>query len=94
MDESSKQTTMIKQTLFTGWHFMRLFRLALGLFIAVQAIQTHDALSGFISAFFLYQAVFNVGCCGTSSCAVPLSKENKNEESKVELEEIKINKYH
>jgi len=78
---------MIKETLLSGWHFMRWLRLGLGIFIAIQAIQTHDTLSGFIAAFFLFQAVTNTGCCGANGCAVPKrSKSDKIEE--VEFEEI------
>ena len=62
---------MIKQTLFTGWHFMRWLRLGIGIFIAIQAIQMQDPLSGFIAAFFLFQAATNTGCCGAGGCAVP-----------------------
>lgn len=80
---------MIRQTLFTGWHFMRWVRLGLGGFIAIQAIQTHDTLSGFIAAFFLFQAVTNTGCCGANGCAVPLNKNNTDEIQDVTFEEVK-----
>ena len=43
---------------------MRWLRLSLGVFIGVQAFQTHDLLSGAIALFFLFQAVTNTGCCG------------------------------
>lgn len=81
---------MIKETLLTGWHFSRWVRLALGVFIGIEAIQSQDTLSGFISVFFLFQSLANVGCCGTSACSVP---SKKNEEAKMEdviFEEIKI----
>lgn len=80
---------MIKQTLFTGWHFMRWLRLGLGVFIAIQAIQTHDTLAGFIAAFFLFQAVTNTGCCGSNGCAVPTPKNDNDEMEDVKFEEIK-----
>lgn len=77
---------MIIQTLLTGWHFMRWLRLGLGIFIAIQAIQNHDTLSGFIAAFFLFQAATNTGCCGSNGCAVPIKKTNIEE---IEFEEVK-----
>jgi hypothetical protein len=80
---------MIKQTLLTGWNFMRWLRLGLGIFIAIQAIQTHDTLSGFIAAFFLFQAVTNTGCWGVGGCAVPINKNNSSEIQDVVFEEIK-----
>lgn len=78
------------QTLFTGWHLMRWLRLGLGIFIAIQAIQTNDTLSGFIAAFFLFQAVTNTGCCGANGCAVPITKDKSDKIEDVEFEEIKI----
>lgn len=77
------------QTILTGWHPMRWLRLIIGTLIAIQAIQMHDPLAGLISAFFLYQAVFNAGCCGTSACAVSKSDSNSSNIEEVEFEEIK-----
>ncbi|MCE9538160.1 MAG: hypothetical protein K8R85_02955 [Bacteroidetes bacterium] len=79
----------MKQMLFTGWNFMRWLRLGLGIFIAIQAIQNHDTLSGFISAFFLFQAVTNTGCCSSGGCSVPSSKKNFNKIEDVKFEKIK-----
>jgi hypothetical protein len=82
---------MIKQTLFTGWNLVRWLRLALGVFIAFQAIETRDLLSGTLSALLLFQAFTNVGCCGITSCATPTA--NKNNTSEIEepiFEELKI----
>jgi hypothetical protein len=81
---------MTKQTLLTGWHFMRWFRLGIGVFIAVQAIQMHDPVSGFISVFFLFQALTNTGCCGANGCAVPTSANiNRSNVEEIEFEELK-----
>jgi hypothetical protein len=80
---------MIKQTLLTGWHFMRWLRLGLGLFIAIQAVKTHDTISGFIAAFFLFQAVTNTGCCGANSCTMPTTKKDNDTIEDVEFIEIK-----
>ena len=80
---------MTLQTLTTGWNFMRLFRLGIGLFIGVQAIQTHDPISGFFSALFLFQALTNTGCCGLNGCAVPTTKSEQNMIVDADCEEIK-----
>jgi hypothetical protein len=77
------------QTLLTGWHFMRWFRLAISIFIGVQAIQNHDAFSGMFAAFFLYQALTNTGCCGANGCAVPTAKNNTSNTEDVSFEEVK-----
>lgn len=80
---------MTRETLLTDWNFMRLLRLAIGIFIAVEAIQTHDYLTGFIGAFFMFQAITNTGCCGSNGCAVPVSKTPPDKLEDVEFEEIK-----
>ena len=59
----------IKQTLFTGWYFMRWLRLLFGVIFMVQAIQMHDIMVGAIAGFFLVTAITNTGCCVAGSCA-------------------------
>jgi len=80
---------MIKQTLLTGWHFMRFLRLGLGIYIAIQAVETHSIFSGVVAVFFMFQAVTNTGCCGSNGCAVPIKKGNSDKIEEVEFEEIK-----
>lgn len=80
---------MTLQTLLTGWDFMRLFRLGIGLFIGVQAIQTQDSVAGMFAAFFLFQAVTNTGCCGANACIVPNNKGDQYKIEDAEFEEIK-----
>jgi hypothetical protein len=80
---------MIKEILFNDWYLMRWIRLALGIYIAVQAVQLHDILAGFIAAFFLIQAITNTGCCGARSCTVP-AKTNRNNTKEIDFKEIKV----
>lgn len=79
----------IKQILFTNWHFMRWVRLGLGIFISVQAIQSHDIILGLLAAFFIFQAITNIGCCGAKGCAVPQSKSTGHKIDGAVFEEIK-----
>lgn len=79
----------MKQTLLTGWHFMRFLRLGLGIYIAIQAVQTLSILSGVIAVFFIFQAVTNTGCCGANGCAVPIKKSSSDKIEEIEFEEIK-----
>ncbi len=79
----------IKQKLFTGWHFMRWFRLVFGIFFIIQFIQMHDSFMGLAGAFFLLTALTNTGCCGAGQCAVPNKSEQQNEVEEIPFEEIK-----
>lgn len=78
----------IKETLFTGWNFMRFLRLGFGIFFFVQAIQTHDTLTGLVGAFFLFTAVTNTGCCSGGSCAAPVSTSKTSEIEEISYEEV------
>ena len=71
--------------LSTDWHFMRWLRLALGVFVSVQAVQMHDPLAGMIAFFFFFQAVTNTGCCGAQGCALPAQKKEV-----ITTEEVKV----
>lgn len=75
--------------IFSGWHFMRWLRLGLGIIIAFQAIQSHDALLGLISGLFLFQTITNTGCCGTNGCNVSTTKKQSGETEDITFEEIK-----
>ena len=80
---------MTKETLITDWNFMRILRLGLGIYIAIQAVETHSILSGIFAGFFIFQAVTNTGCCGSNGCAVPIKKNNSDKSEEIEYEEIK-----
>ena len=83
----------IKTTLLTQWSLMRGIRLAAGIFLAVQAVQMHDAIVGFIAAILLVQAFTNTGCCGVSGCPVHTTTKHKDATfQEVEYEEIKERK--
>ena len=57
------------QLILTNWNAMRWFRLCIGAYVAYEAFMTSDPMLGFISAFFLFQAVTNTGCTGSQGCA-------------------------
>jgi hypothetical protein len=77
----------IKYNLFNNWNIVRGIRLAISIFIIVQAIQLHDMLFGLFGCFFLYQALTNTGCCATTGC-VPTIHKNDNKDE-VEFTEVK-----
>ena len=80
---------MDKETILQNWNFMRFLRLGLGIYIAVQAVETLSIFSGIVAAFFIFQAVTNTGCCGSNGCAVPTKKSNSDKTEEVTFEEIK-----
>ena len=73
--------------LLTNWHPMRMLRMGIGLWGAIQGVIAKDWAMGLFGAFFLYQGVTNTGCCGTQACFTPVKKEVPSKET--EFEEIK-----
>ena len=64
---------LFMNTFLSNWHFMRLFRLALAVFSAWQAVETNQWVFWVFAGFFLLQVLFNFGC-GPKGCSVPNSK--------------------
>lgn len=82
--------SMIKTTLFTNWHTMRWVALSIGIFLAAMAIWYQDIVTGFLSAFFVFQAVTNTGCMVAQSCGVPQQKKIQPEtDSEINYTEVK-----
>ncbi len=64
--------------MLTNWHFSRLLRLGMGLWLLVWALQARDWSIGLFSGMFLFMAVSNIGCCGAQGCAVPETDRTNN----------------
>lgn len=79
----------LKNTILTGWNFMRWLRLAIGLVIAYQAYATQNGLLGLLAGIFIFQAVANAACCGAGACTTAPGKQNFDKTEDVEFEEIK-----
>ncbi len=68
---------------------MRIFRLGMGLWITYSSFSDNQPLMGILGGFFALQAILNVGCCGSSGCAIP-NKTNKvhSETKTIDYEEV------
>lgn len=71
-----------------NWDFMRVFRLALGIFIVVQSVQANEWLFVALGGIFVLMPLLNIGCCGTSGCNTPISNSNKKVED-ITYEEVR-----
>lgn len=60
-----------------NWDLMRVLRLILGVIIVVQSIYTKEWLFIMLGIAFVLLPIFNVGCCGASSCSVPTKTSNE-----------------
>ncbi|HUH25615.1 MAG TPA: hypothetical protein VLY87_03245 [Flavobacterium sp.] len=71
-----------------NWNFMRVLRLALGIFIIVQGIQANQWLFVAVGGLFSLTSILNIGCCGTSGCSTSAPKSNKKMED-ITYEEVR-----
>lgn len=80
----------MKERIITGWNFMRVLWLIIGIGIGYQAIKESNYLMLLPALYFAFAAIANVGCCASGSCAINFS-ENNNRKSvtEIEFEEIK-----
>ncbi len=78
------------ENFFRNWNFMRLLRLAMGIFIVVQGILYNQWFFVVIGAVFSLMPLFNVGCC-TTNCATN-RYDGKGKDDEVIFEEIKVKK--
>ena len=75
------------QKIFSNWNAMRAIRLAIGIYIVVQSIQTQEWMFVALGGLFTLMPLLNIGCSG-GACSTPISKgDNKTED--VTYEEIK-----
>ena len=72
------------KTMLQGWNFMRIFRLVLGAAIVVQGVIAKDVLTIILGFIFGGMAVANIGCCGTSGCAIKPSAGDKTKTTNYE----------
>lgn len=80
-----------RRVLLTDWNALRMLRLAIGMFVLVQAVSYRDGLAGAIAGIFLVQALTNTGCCGLRSCSVSQTNQKIQPiNQEVEFEEIQL----
>ncbi len=71
-----------------NWDFMRVIRLALGIFIVVQGIQAKEWSFVMLGGLFSLMPILNIGCCGASGCNTPAFKNDIKTED-ITYEEVK-----
>jgi len=78
----------MKHIIFSGWNFIRVLRLVLGIIVVGQGGIEKDWMIVAAGILFSLTAVFNIGCCGVSGCHMPVSKKNDVKTGEVIYEEI------
>jgi hypothetical protein len=73
---------------FKNWNFMRFLRLGMAVYIIVIGIQENNLWFIILGVLFSLMPLFNIGCCGVSSCNTQEIKNNTNP-AEVTFEEVK-----
>lgn len=65
------------------WNAMRLIRLAMGVFIIFQGIESNQWLFVLLGGVFSLMPLINIGCCSTTGCTTNrfLSKKSISKET-------------
>ena len=63
----------MKERILTGWTFLRLLYLAVGILLVIQSIMDHDWLIALPGIYFASMGVFAFGCA-SGKCAIPQRK--------------------
>lgn len=65
-------------SLRASWSIMRLLRLAMGIFMMIEAWRSLSWAPALLGGILLFQAYSNTACCGGGSCEVPPPRKSEN----------------
>lgn len=71
------------------WNAMRLIRLAMGVFIIFQGIESNQWLFVLLGGVFSLMPLLNIGCCSTAGCATNCFLSKKDNSKETTFTEIK-----
>jgi len=56
---------------FKSWNFLRILRLAMGIFLIVEAVKSGMWFLVCVGVIFVAMPLFNIGCCAAGNCSLP-----------------------
>jgi len=59
-----------KDRLLNNWGIMRFLRLGLAILVLIEAWKNSEIVFGLLGGILLFQALANVGCCGSAGCDI------------------------
>lgn len=79
---------MIKRVIHTPWNLLRILRLVLGVAAMVQGITKAETVLVLAGGMVAMMALFNMGCCSNSGCAVSQKQKRPFKKENVTYEEV------
>lgn len=69
---------------------MRILRAAVAIWAILEFTKTNDWMILTLGGFFAFQAIFDVGCCGSAGCATgPKTMKQEVATEEIEYEEVR-----
>ena len=84
----------MRQRILSGWNFMRIIWLMMGIGIVIQAVTEKNFLMLIPGSYFVFASLANIGCFA-GSCATGFDTNNNNKKqaiTDIEYEEIQSKK--
>jgi len=60
-----------------NWGFVRIIRLLAGVGFGIYAVISSDYMFLWLTGMLVFQAIFNISCCGAGGCSSPNTTETK-----------------
>ena len=80
----------MKQRILTGWNFVRVLYLLMGITLIIQSIMAHQYGMAFLGAYVAGLSVLGLGCMGGHCNVQPTrAKPHANNTQDVKFEEVK-----
>jgi hypothetical protein len=83
----------VKQRILTGWSFIRVLYLAMGMLVVVQSIATRQWVGVLLGLYFASMGLLGLGCAGgycfPSNADQKPDKKNESRFKEIHYEEIK-----
>lgn len=76
----------MKMLITTGWNFMRILRVSMGLIALMFAFKDQDYILGIAGGLLVVMGVMNIGCCGVNGCSIKVNNSSKNKSA---IEDVK-----
>lgn len=71
----------MKRLITTGWNFMKILRVGMGLVALTFAFKDHDYILGIAGGLLLVMGVMNIGCCGVNGCYTRTHRSGTNKKA-------------
>lgn len=78
----------MKNRILSNWSFSRILRVILGFVIIAEAASGANIIGAVAGAIFVGMGIFDIGCCGSGACYVPVKNIKQEKITDISYKEI------